>query len=180
MSAQVEANGTLGPAIVRGTLHASPLLGPLGRTAHIINRHGLLQSVPVYGAGGSLAVESGYGEVVQGVMEAGYDVVGPVPAGARLALYEADDQARDWARIVHRPSLSARLQGTLLDDISWRLRATVAPWQREVFFSPRVGYRLSLNQEVVMGTELFLGWPGTRAYFLTPMSRAYLEWGYRF
>jgi hypothetical protein len=180
VTAQVEANGTLGPAIVRGTAHVSPGIGSVGRTAQVINRDGLLESVDVYTAGTSLALESGYTELVQGVVEAGYDVMGNIPAGARVARYEANDQARNWERTVHRPTLSARLQGMVLDDITWRVRATLAPWQRELFLSPRVGYRLSLNQEVVMGTELFLGWPGTRAYFLMPMSRAYIEWGYRF
>ncbi|MBI5493826.1 MAG: hypothetical protein HY904_02300 [Deltaproteobacteria bacterium] len=179
--AQVEASGMVGPAVLRGGLHVSPALGPgLGRVIHVVTRDGRLASADAWSAGGSVALESGYSELVQGFLEAGYEVIGAVPAGARIARYEADDQARSWERWVHRPTLSTRLQGVVLDDITWRLRTTLAPWQRELWFAPRVGYRLSLNQEVTLGTELFLGWPGTRAHFLFPTSRAYLEWAYRF
>jgi len=178
---QADVSGTLGPAVVRGMAHVSPQLGPdLSRTAHVVHRDGRLESVGVWNAGTSVALESGYTELVQGSVEAGWEVTGGIPAGARLARYEAQDQARNWERVVHRPVLHARLAGSVLDDITWRLRATVAPWQREVFLAPRVGYRLSLSQEVTFGTEVFAGWPGTRGYFLQPLSRAYLEWAYRF
>jgi hypothetical protein len=176
-----ETNGTLGPAVVRGTVHLAPMLGEdLARTFHVITADGFLRSTAAWTSGVSVAVESGYGELIQGFVELGYDLVGGVPGGARLARYEAVDQVQPRTHVVHRPSGHVRFQGTVLDDILWRLRTSVAPWPREAALAQRVGYRLSLNQELGFGTELFAGWRGTRGYFLLPTSRAYVDWSYRF
>jgi len=179
--AQVDVNGTVGPGVLRGTFHIAPALtDAVSRTVHVISRDGRLQSVSAWSAGVSVAFESAYMEVVQGFIEVGYEAIGGIPDGARIARMEPADLVISGVRLVHRPTASVRMQGDLLDDITWRFRATVAPMQRELALAPRLGYRLSLSQDVGMGMDLFAGVPGSKGYFLLPMSRFYADWAYRF
>lgn len=177
---QAEANRPLGPAIIRVAGWLVPRFLEFGRSAHIITRDNRLEHASLWAVGGTVAVESGYTELVQGFVELGWELLGGIPAGARVARYDTRDQAFPTYHATHRPTVSVRLQGVVLDDVTWRLRGTLAPWQRDLGVAPRLGYRLSLHQEVAFGVEFFSGWPGSRGYFLQPQSRAYLEWGYRF
>ncbi|MEW5847202.1 MAG: hypothetical protein AB2A00_00260 [Myxococcota bacterium] len=181
MVAQAEVSGTVGPAVVRGMAHLSPLVGPqIGRTVHVVARDGTLRSADVWTAGVVVGVESGYTELVQGALEAGYDLINGVPDGARIARLEPTDQARAGEHTVHRPTLQARLRGSFFDTFGWRFATLLAPWQRDAGMSARVTYQLAVNAELATGLELFAGWPGSKGWYLTPMSRGYLEWSYRF
>lgn len=177
---QAEGSRAVGPAVVRASVFGIPRMGEWGRGAHVVTADGRLGNASLWNAGGSVALESGYTEWVQGFVELGYEVLWGIPAGARLARYEPAVVPFPAEHGTHRPTVSMRLQGVLLDDITWRVRATASPWQRDLMVVPRVGYRLSLQQEVTAGVELFTGWKGSRGAFLMPQSRGYLEWVYRF
>ncbi|MFH1810833.1 MAG: hypothetical protein ABIJ09_18970 [Pseudomonadota bacterium] len=180
---QIDGATTVGPAVLKIELAAAPQGDPLpGSVVHVIDeRTRALSSTRLTRLALAVALESGYGEWVQGGLELVDTAYLNVPPQVRVARVEPVDTSVDYERTVHRLALGLAVHGALFDrDLLWRLSALASPLQRDFAVAPRVSYSWLLGQQLALGAELLGGPPGSLGGFSHRASRLYAEWRLEF
>lgn len=180
---QVDAATMIGPTVIKAELMATPKGAPLpGGVVHVIdqNTH-TLASTRLSKLAAAVALETGYGEWIEGSIELVDVAYLNVPPGLRIARVEPADTAVGLERTVHRLVVGAAVHGALFDrDLRWRCAALVSPVQLDYALAPRIVYRTLFDQDLAFGAEIVGGPAGSLGSFFAPASRVYAEWRIEF
>jgi len=176
---QIDAATMIGPTVIKAELMATPKGSPLpGGVVHVIdqNTHAL-SSTTLSKLAAAVALETGYGEWIEGSLEVVDVAYLNVPPGVRVARVESADAAVGLERTVHRLVVGAAVHGALFDrDLRWRCAALVSPVQRDYALAPRIVYRTIFDQDLALGVEIVGGPAGSLGHFFAPANRVYAEW----
>ncbi|MBN2358589.1 MAG: hypothetical protein JXR83_04000 [Deltaproteobacteria bacterium] len=183
LSGQVDAATMIGPTVIKAELMAVPKGEPLpGSVVHVVEQNTrALASITLSKLAAAAALETGYGEWIEGSFEVIDVAYLNVPPGLRVARVEPAGTAVGFERTVHRLVLGASVHGALFDrDLRWRCAALVSPVQRDYALAPRLVYRTLFDQDLALGAEIVGGPAGSLGSFFAAASRVYAEWRIEF